>query len=87
MNINQLSPAKVKFDFKRLAIEVKAMEKLEGNPYFEAQETFKEHLREFLRHDFSVLSTQQLLTLISWESSHRAVAPHSFLITCANLIK
>jgi hypothetical protein len=82
----KLSPAQIKFDFRRLSLEAGRLKQLEGDEYFKAQEAFNGRLRTFLREDFSVLSTHQLLTLISWVSSHRPVAPHSFLITCANLI-
>lgn len=55
--------------------------------YYQLQEMLNNELREFLRLNFSYLNTKQLLKLCAMVSSYRPVAPHSFLITCSQLIK
>jgi hypothetical protein len=65
-----------------------AMEKIEDNEvYYKMQEELNEKLRAFLKLRFIYLETRELLTIISLVSTHRPVQPHSFLITCATLIK
>lgn len=60
---------------------------IEGDEYYKQHEGIKKQLVLFLREDFSTLSTQDLLKLISMVSTYRPVAPHSFLLTCAQLVK
>lgn len=54
--------------------------------YYPNRDLFVKQLAAFLREDFSKLKTLELLKICSLVSTYRPVAPHSFLITCGNLI-
>lgn len=59
----------------------------ENKEYWAAVEKFKEQVKEFLAsrdNDIADLSKADLLHLCSIVSSHRPVAPHSFLVDLSN---
>lgn len=72
--------------FNALLLSEKEMKTKEGNEYYNLLEILKSKLAEFLRKDFSILNTRQLLKLCSMVGSYRPVALHTFLIYCSQLI-
>jgi hypothetical protein len=78
----------VKAAFKEiLKMESKMLANNGTDKYYELQNELKALLQTFMRSDFSVLSTKQLLKLCSLVGSHRPCALHTFLIYCSNLIE
>lgn len=77
-----------KIAYHEMILNEPKLKALEGNEkeYYPAREAFKQDLSRLLRYDFSVLESKQILKLASLVSTYRPVAPHSFLITCGNLI-
>jgi hypothetical protein len=76
----------VKAAFREILTMERKMIKQSGNDaYYTLQKELNTLLLEFMRLDFSVLSTKQLLKLCSLVSSHRPCALHTFLIYCSNL--
>lgn len=88
MNTQTLTPAEqVRKEFKAVLGLAHVVDQNSGSDqYYIYQEKLKAKMIEFLRTDFSVLNTKQFLKLAALVSTHRPVAPHSFLITCSNLI-
>jgi hypothetical protein len=71
-----------------LAIENKMNEYKDSQAgiYFDVQKELNKKLVEFIRLNFSYLSSRQLLKLCALVSAHRPVQPFSFLVSCSNLI-
>lgn len=70
-----------------LRAEAKMKENSGTDKYYELQQELNKLLREFIRLDFSVLSSKRILKLCALVNSHRPCALHSFLIHCESLIK
>lgn len=75
----------IKQDFAAILKIEKELSKFTGtdhlDQYFKIQAKLKEALVQFLRKDFTVLSKKQFLKLCCLVSSHRPVAPFSFLVS------
>lgn len=85
--ITKPTPADIRKQFKAiLGTEHVLNQSADNKNYYPVQEKLRKQMVEFLRTDFSVLNSRQILKLASLVSTHRPVAPHSFLITCGNLI-
>lgn len=68
-----------------LAMERKMIKQSGNDTYYALQKELNALLLEFMRSDFSVLSTKQLLKLCSLVGSHRPCPLHTFLIYLSNL--
>jgi hypothetical protein len=78
----------------KLHLELQAMidnhiaDTTEGsNQYYSKVEVLRAVTKRFLREDFAVLSSHQLLQLCSIVSKYRPVEPFSFLTTCSMLLE
>lgn len=76
----------VKEQYKAILALEKEMKKYSDDRYDDLQDKLKKALISFIRDDFSVLNSKQILKLCSLVNSHRPVALHTFLIYCSNLI-
>jgi hypothetical protein len=86
--MNTTTQQDVKSVFKAILIAERRMISLRNSDeYYTLQKELNGLLSKFIRLDFSVLSTKQLLKLCALVNSHRPCALHTFLIHCSNLIE
>jgi len=76
----------IKTAFKAILKLESAMLSNSGNDnYYVLQRELNQLLNDFIRCDFSTLSSKHLLKLCSLVNSHRPCSPLSFLIYCSAL--
>lgn len=89
MNTQTVTSQNVKSEFRGLLAAEKNLAIVGQSPsdlYYKERELFVSKLAAFIRTDLTKLNTIQLLNVCSMVGAYRPVAPHSFLIYCANLI-